>query len=241
MPFTGSHPAAVLPFLRTGLPASALVLGSMAPDVPYYLPVDPGVRTHTLASIGTVDVLIGLLAWALWHGLLAAPALATAPAAVRERVVGRVRVGLRGRVAGVRDAALLVLALALGSATHVLWDAFTHRGRWGAEHVGLLADTWLGRPGHAWAQDVSGVLGALLLIGWLVRWWRRTPRLPAPARIHRWAWPSVAGAGTVAAVAGALGTTDVRSAAVVGAFTGGGVAVLAAVLLALAWQVRPER
>ncbi|WP_205730092.1 DUF4184 family protein [Blastococcus sp. TF02-8] len=32
MPFTGSHPAAVLPFLRTPLPASGLVAGSLAPD-----------------------------------------------------------------------------------------------------------------------------------------------------------------------------------------------------------------
>ena len=36
MPFTGSHPAAVLPLLRTSLPASALVAGSLAPDVPFH-------------------------------------------------------------------------------------------------------------------------------------------------------------------------------------------------------------
>ena len=39
MPFTGSHPAAVLPFLRSGLPPSALVIGSMAPDFPYYFQI----------------------------------------------------------------------------------------------------------------------------------------------------------------------------------------------------------
>ena len=38
MPFTGSHAAAVLPFARSRLPASALVIGSVAPDLPYYLP-----------------------------------------------------------------------------------------------------------------------------------------------------------------------------------------------------------
>ena len=33
----------VLPFLRTPLPASALVIGSLAPDLPYYVPVgEPG-------------------------------------------------------------------------------------------------------------------------------------------------------------------------------------------------------
>ena len=38
MPFTGSHPAVVLPLLRIGMPASALVIGSLTPDLPYYLP-----------------------------------------------------------------------------------------------------------------------------------------------------------------------------------------------------------
>jgi hypothetical protein len=47
VPFTGSHPAAVLPFLRTPLPASAPVAGTMAPDIPYHLPLGLGRRTHT--------------------------------------------------------------------------------------------------------------------------------------------------------------------------------------------------
>lgn len=39
MPFTGSHPAAVLPLLRWGLIPSALVIGSMSPDLGYFLPL----------------------------------------------------------------------------------------------------------------------------------------------------------------------------------------------------------
>src|SRR3954463_4591962 len=83
VPFTGSHPAAILPFLRTPLPASALVIGSMAPDLPYYLPFQPGLYTHTPQAIVTTDVLLGALAWGLWLGLLAEPALAAAPRALR--------------------------------------------------------------------------------------------------------------------------------------------------------------
>lgn len=52
MPLTGSHPAAVLPLLRTPLPASALVDGSIAPDVPS-LPVELLRPTRTaLAVVG---------------------------------------------------------------------------------------------------------------------------------------------------------------------------------------------
>ena len=59
MPFTPSHAAAVLPFLRTPLPASALVIGSVAPDLPYYLPVDLPWDTHTASAVVTVDLLLG--------------------------------------------------------------------------------------------------------------------------------------------------------------------------------------
>ena len=57
MPFTASHPAAILPFLRTPLPASALVAGSIAPDLPYYVPVDvplPKPESRSRASVSSV-------------------------------------------------------------------------------------------------------------------------------------------------------------------------------------------
>ena len=87
MPFTGSHPAAVLPLLRTPLPASALVAGSIAPDVPSPLPGPPPWRRTALAVV-TVEVMLGGLAWALWHALLA-------PAVLPARVRGRDDAGLR--------------------------------------------------------------------------------------------------------------------------------------------------
>ena len=38
MPVTGSHPAAVLPLMRLGFVPSALVIGSMVPDLPHDFP-----------------------------------------------------------------------------------------------------------------------------------------------------------------------------------------------------------
>jgi hypothetical protein len=56
----------------------------------------------------------------------------------------------------------------------VLWDEFTHGGRWGERHVPALAGTYGDRLGWQWAQHVSGVLGLALLALWLRRWWVRT-------------------------------------------------------------------
>lgn len=242
MPFTPSHAAAVLPLLRTPLPASALVAGSIAPDLPLYLPVDLGVRTHTAVAVVGADLLIGLLLWVAWHGVLARPALATAPRALRARLAGRVRLGLRCRLSSAGPLVLPALAVAVGAATHVAWDELTHAGRLGPEHVSFLADTWAGRPGHRWAQDVSGALGAAVLACWLVRWWRRTTPAPTGDRPGRW-WPAaLVGATALLAGASALpGSGDLRSAAVAAATRGGGCAAAAVVVLALAWHLRRGR
>ncbi|MPR00444.1 DUF4184 family protein [Modestobacter sp. I12A-02628] len=237
MPFTGSHVAAVLPFLRTPLPASALVAGSLAPDVVSYLPVHPGFRTHTALAVVTVDLLLGVGLWALWHGLLAAPLLRAAPAGLRGRLPD-VPIGVRRRVRSARDAALLAGAVVLGAATHVLWDEFTHPRRWGTEHLSVLGSTWAGAPGYRWAQDASSVLGLLVVGVWLVLWWRRTTAVPVPARPGWWwPWLVVGAAGVVGGLSAVPGAPGLRSAAVAAAFRGGGVAVTAALVLAAAWWV----
>lgn len=89
MPFTPAHAAAVRPLTRWGLPTSALVVGSMAPDFPYYVPgahrVLPGHLTHSLLGIVTVDVALGLVGFVLWHALVAPLIVHAAPPAWRVR------------------------------------------------------------------------------------------------------------------------------------------------------------
>jgi hypothetical protein len=237
VPFTASHAAAVLPLVGTRLPASALLIGSVAPDLPYYLPDDPGWSTHTWVGVVSVDLLIGLGAWLLWHGLLAAPALALAPHGVRARTVGRVTPGLRRRL---RRPGELLVGLAVGAATHVLWDAFTHDGRLGTQHLSWLAGEQAGLAGYRWAQYASGLVGALACVLWVRRWWQRTVpleiiRTPQPWRVARAV--IVAGAALVG-LSAALTAEDVRAAAFAGATRGGGTAVALAVAVAVVWRVR---
>nr|WP_246324139.1 DUF4184 family protein [Petropleomorpha daqingensis] len=224
------------------MPASALVIGSMAPDLPFYLPLPQWYPTHTWLAGVTTDLLLGLLAWALWHGLLAEPASATAPAALRGRLAGGVAPGLAVRIASVRQVVLLVVALVLGTATHLAWDAFTHARRWGAEHLSVLAESWGPLPGYRWLQYASSVVGLAVLLVWFVRWWRRTPAVPTRAEpAARWVWPLLAvlavGAGTVAGLA--AGSLD--DAVFPAAQWAGGTVLLIAVLLAIGWHLTRRR
>jgi hypothetical protein len=207
MPFTASHPAAVLPLLRTPLPASALVIGSMAPDSPGYIPAPFAPRvdgTHSTTGVFTVDVVLGLLLWLLWHVVLSRPALAAAPQGVRARW-GSIPIGVGARLRRPRDLFLVLAALAVGAATHVFWDGFTHQGGWGVQHFAALRERHLGFSMWTVAQ-VSCSLFGLVVVGIAVAAaYRRAPVVAEvpPARTGaRLAWAAIGGAALVGAVHG---------------------------------------
>ena len=157
MPFTPTHVAAVLPALpwlrRFGpaaAPTSALVIGSMIPDTAVFLPrfFDYG-RAHSGPGLLTVDLPLGLAAFLTWEFLLKASLADLAPVAVRCRLaVGRGPARLSPRT--LLTAAAFVL---IGAVTHVLWDSFTHAGRWGVRTVPVLQEVWFTLPEWAPTRD----------------------------------------------------------------------------------------
>ena len=237
MPVTLAHPAAVLPLRGLGLPLSALVIGSMAPDLPVLLQTwGLYAFSHSAAGIVTLDLALSLLLLAFWD-LLGRDALVdTAPALVRDRLPVRARIGRRGWL-------LAPLGAVVGSVTHTLWDAFTHEGRWGVRHVAWLEETHGALPGQQWAQFASGILG-MLVVGWaIVHHVRRSPRsAPRPRRLPAATLPAAFAAATATSVTGGLlhldhGWHDAAFHAAVA-----GILALAALvgLLGLAWRLAPE-
>ncbi|MEW2067481.1 DUF4184 family protein [Streptomyces sp. NPDC007346] len=204
MPFTLSHAAAVLPAIRRngtarlGLLPSALVAGSFAPDVTYFADtVIPGAMrfggfTHTFLGVVTVNVLIAAVLVAVWV-LLREPLVALLPAGVRGRVHTFVR-GQRWHRGAFGPSAWLWFgaSAALGAATHVVWDAFTHHSRWGTELLPVLNRSIGGFPLYQCAQYGSSAL-ALAVLGWFVVTGLRRPApapvpevLPTLGRGERW-------------------------------------------------------
>lgn len=196
MPFTASHPAAVLPLVRLGLPASALAVGSLAPDLPYYLPTPfTAAQTHRPTGILTADLVLGLGMLLAWHLLLEPPLRWAAPAGLQRRL-GPARPWRRppGPAAQARSVAGVLVALALGTLTHLTWDAFTHADQPGPRLIPWLCATTLGLPHHRWLQMASSVVGLAVLAVAALWWWGRTPpRHPAttPPAAVRWGLPAV--------------------------------------------------
>ncbi|MEU3974589.1 DUF4184 family protein [Streptomyces bacillaris] len=192
MPFTLSHAAAVLPAIRRngtgrlGLFPSALIAGSFAPDVTYFADtVLPGAMefgdfTHTFLGVVTVNVLFAAVLVAVWAALRE-PLVALVPVRVRGRVHAFVR-GRRWTRETFGPSAWLWFAgsAALGAATHVVWDAFTHHSRWGTELLPFLNRSVGGFPLYQFAQYGSSAL-ALVVLGWFVATGlRRTVAAPVP-------------------------------------------------------------
>ncbi|MCC2972076.1 DUF4184 family protein [Massilia sp. IC2-476] len=215
MPFTLCHPAAVLP-LHAAAPRltslSALVVGSMAPDFVYFLPlVANGGFTHSAAGVLLYCVPAGLLVWLAYHLLLRDAFLAWAPA----RIAARMAPQNDWRPRAPRGAAIVLASLALGAATHVGWDAFTHTNTAVVRHVELLrTPVQLGShaiPLFNLLQHLSSLVGALAIAAWFAR---IEPGALPPGRlsaVQRQAVLAAIGAATVAGAAAGYWVRPARS------------------------------
>ncbi|WP_158566355.1 DUF4184 family protein [Micromonospora craterilacus] len=212
MPFTLSHPAAVLPLLRHPFSPAALVCGAMAPDAPYFLaaaripvsaqswyePYLNATVSHTLSGL-TVSGPFALALLALYR-LVRRPAAALLPA----RLAPASTADRGGN--GLRRAGWVLLSVLIGILTHLVWDSVTHADGYVVTHLGVLrshvtADLTVARV----VQHVSTAGGLVAVVVYL---WRRARRAPAgntgQARLSaatRW---SVVAALAVAACTGAV-------------------------------------
>lgn len=164
-------------------PFLALLIGSMVPDWPLFVPFGPTyVLTHTLGGAVTVCVVLGLSLYLAFHKFLKIPLSCLLPDAWRRRVQPLIEAPhSRSPLALVEVA----LALALGALSHVVWDAFTHQGRWGVSLLPSLNDVVFSVggfdvQGFRALQHGSSLLGLPLLVALCVYWFRSVEPAPAP-------------------------------------------------------------
>jgi Domain of unknown function (DUF4184) len=185
MPWTFAHPAAILP-LRSLCPRwlslPGLILGAMAPDMSYYVGMHGKWRTfcHTPEGVFTACLPVCLLMLALllrYAGPLTV--LLTEPhrTLVREQLQAPPHRFWRA-------AAVAVLSILLGAATHLLWDSFTHQGRWGTELLPELEEPLLEAMDRQFRfthllQHLSTALGVAVLAVTYRRTWRARPKAAA--------------------------------------------------------------
>lgn len=128
MPLTIAHPAAVMPLRHTGLPFSALVVGSIAPDLEYLFHLSPtGHIGHTIPGLLIFCVPVSLVSLLIYHRIWA-------PAA--NSLMNRS--GDEFRFFPLSQFGLICLAIIIGAFSHLAWDSFTHSYGWMVQRVPIL-------------------------------------------------------------------------------------------------------
>lgn len=183
MPFMLVHPAAALPFYRRlgryGV-LSALIIGSLTPDMHYFLPLAVSrSAAHSVSGLIWFCWPVGIALYLLFHLLLKQPLALLLPRVIATRVAPWLH---PGRLPDASWSAVS-MSLLVGAVTHIAWDAFTHRHGPVVVALPILRSIWftLGNyplAGYAILQQASNVVGFALLGTWLWRWLRNQPPQP---------------------------------------------------------------
>ena len=168
MPFTISHAAAVLPLqriTRSRIPLAALMIGSMAPDFAFFLPIKISrLSSHGFDGLFLFCLPVGLAVWMLFVSLLERPTIELLPSPWRERIPRSPRITPR-------SLAIAGLGILIGAVTHIAWDSFTHGGTPVGDLFPVLNSTAFEFRGHSIEvfevlQILSSVAGLLALAYW---------------------------------------------------------------------------
>ena len=186
MPFTLAHAAAALPFRRTRLVMSAVVIGCFAPDFEYFIPFGHhGSFGHTLTGMFVFDLPLGLTVLWLFHRYAKEPLAACLPEGARDRLhLGPPTLSINSFA----RLAMTVLSILVGIATHIFWDAFTHPRYWIYNHLHFLGKTvsfplFGHRPWYGILQYISSAFGVVVVLLWCIHWYRVAPPVhPKPDR-----------------------------------------------------------
>lgn len=194
MPLTLAHPIAAIPLRRPlgrlGV-LSALVIGSIMPDVPLFLPLSLNRNvTHSLFGVFWFCLPVGAGAYLLFDRVLERPLRALMPEAVQRRLPPQ------GVARPAAWSPAVLVSIVAGAVTHVVWDAFTHGESVAARLFPVIETRLFAVSGYTVylftvLQHASSAIGTLVMAAWIARWYRTAPQVPLETpgltpKVRRW-------------------------------------------------------
>jgi hypothetical protein len=174
MPFTPAHAAVVLPLIRVRfLSATGLIVGSMAPDFEYFFKMSvDGVHGHTWLGLFYFDLPVTIgLSW-LFHRYVKKNLITNLPGFLQRRLASTLFFdfghGLRHRPA------IFIFSALLGSASHIVWDGFTHGNGYFATNMSFYEGSYVYFDGVNYPlwyalQHISTLTGMAIIIAIVAR------------------------------------------------------------------------
>ena len=169
MPFTFSHPAAVLPLdylSKRWLSLTALVIGSLTPDFEYFLRMKVSAQySHTWSGLFWFDVPLGLLLMLVYVIVVKDKLITHLPDWLNRRFSN-----FRGKGHNINllHSVVIIMSTLIGATSHILWDSFTHPAGYFVKHHRLLRHKALLMHYHVELynilQHLSTVIGAIAIL-----------------------------------------------------------------------------
>ncbi|WP_369765804.1 DUF4184 family protein [Flavobacterium sp. WC2429] len=161
MPFTLSHPAIILPFLKNKkLSATALIVGSMSPDLEYFFRMRMQSEiSHTLLGIFLIDFPLGFIVMFTFHEIIKRPFIENTPVFFQKRMQ---ELKESNWVNYFKNNIFTVLiCFFLGAVSHILWDSMTHWDGFMVQNFSFFNIEIYGIPVYKIAQHVSSIIGLI--------------------------------------------------------------------------------
>lgn len=126
MPFTGSHPAIILPLLRLRIFSfSGLIMGSMVPDFEFFLRLDVHiVYGHSLLPIFWLNIPTALFCITIYHSLIRNVLIVNLPVYFQRKFQPFLNFNWFGYLKS--NFFKVILSIIIGNLSHLFWDQFTH-------------------------------------------------------------------------------------------------------------------
>jgi len=156
---------------------SALVMGCFVPDFPYLISLAPRMfYGHTFGGVFLLDLPLALVSLWLFHAFIKRPMLMFLPDGFRRRLKTSVN---SFAFWPSERLSLIILSILIGTATHLVWDAFTHDNSWIYTRWALLGmHVRLPAVGETQMYKLfeygSSVFGLLVVAVWIWHWYRTT-------------------------------------------------------------------
>ena len=169
MPFTFSHPAILLPFLKNNkLSATALIVGSMSPDLEYFFRMKMQSEiSHTLAGIFLIDFPLGFIIMFAFHEIIKRPLIENLPPFLQNRLQDLKEFNW---VVYFKSAFFVVLiSFFLGAVSHIVWDSMTHWDGYIVQRFSFFNLEFFSIPFYKIAQHASSIIGLLWILFYIYK------------------------------------------------------------------------
>ena len=159
MPFTFSHPAIILPFIKNKkASATALIVGAMSPDFEYFFRMKMQSEiSHTFLGIFLIDFPLGFIVIFAFHGLIKKQFIKNSPIFIQQRLQELKEFDWFQYFK--TNVWIVLISFFVGAVSHIFWDSFTHWDGYFVQRFAVLNFEIYTIPVYKMAQHLSSIIG----------------------------------------------------------------------------------